>query len=59
MNDFFNKANNPFETGNYIEAIEANPEYTPALFKLALSYNKSNDSDREIAVYECIIELKP
>lgn len=66
MNAFLDEADRLFESGHYPEAInkykeiiKTNPEYIPALFKLALSYNKINESDREIAVYERILELKP
>jgi tetratricopeptide (TPR) repeat protein len=55
-----------FKEGKYAEAIskydaivQQNPEYVPALSKLARSYDKMGAADRAIATYQKILSLKP
>jgi tetratricopeptide (TPR) repeat protein len=55
-----------FKDGKYAEAVskydaivQQNPEYVPALSKLARSYDKIGSADRAIATYQKILSLKP
>lgn len=61
-----NEANQLSKAENYSAAIDKykevltiNPEYIPALFKLAISYLKHNSYERAIFAYERIVELNP